>query len=82
MSDMFNHFVTTQTIGLCFLGASGATKPPALFHPRIQKVTCARSDFLMWKENKQASSFPLRKTNGFLLFQCGPLPSSRLDIQN
>lgn len=82
MTDMFNHFVTTQAIGLCFLGASGATKPPAFFHPIIQKVRHTRSDFLMWKENKQVSSFPLRETNGFLLFQCGPLPSSRLDIQN
>lgn len=82
MTYRFNHFVTTQAKGLYFLGASGATKPPVLSHPRIQKVRHTRSDFLMWKENKQASSFPLRKTNGFLLFQCGPLPSSRLDIQN
>lgn len=69
-------------MGLCFPGASDATKPPALFHPKIQRVTHTRSDFLMLKENKQASSFPLRKTNGLLLFQRGPLASLRLESQN
>lgn len=82
MTDMFNHFDTTQAMGLCFPGASDATKPPALFPQKIQCVRHVRSDLLMLKESKQASSFSLRKTNGVLLFQCGPLASSRLKTQN
>lgn len=34
MTDMFNHFDTTQAMGLCFPGTSDATKPPALFHQK------------------------------------------------
>lgn len=82
MTDMFNHFDTTQAMGLCFPGTSDATKPPALFHQKIQRVRHIRSDFLILKENKQDSSFPVRETNGLLLFQHGPLASSRLEIQN